>query len=259
MNLIYRPKGRALEYAFLAVNHYKGCRHGCEYCYVPDVTHNQEFFKKQSIKENIIDSLRSDAAKISGTSVRVLLCFSCDPYQPLDEATKLTRHVIKILREFDIPFQVLTKGGKRAVRDFDLYGPYDAFGTTLTFLNDNDSTKHEPHAALPGQRIAAIIAAKQTGIETWVSLEPVIDEKQTLEIIRQTHEYVDLFRVGRLNHRDSAINWKRFGAKAIELCRNFRTDYYIKKDLAACLDGIAFSNTDKRKVNRRQQTKNTLF
>jgi DNA repair photolyase len=251
MGVIYRPEGRAQEYAWLAINHYIGCGHGCIYCYVPNITRNRDFYRKQSVKENVLEQLRIQAPKFIGTDVRVLLCFSCDPYQPLDKETKLTREVIKILREFDIPFQILTKGGKRAVRDFDLYGPNDAFGTTLTFLSDGDSRKYEPNAALPSQRIASLLVAKESrNIETWVSLEPVIDEKHSLEIIRRTHEFVDLYRIGKMNHRSSAIDWREFGIKAIELCKRFETDYYIKKDLAEKLDGIPFCNTDKRKINR---------
>ena len=260
--VIYEPKGRAQEYSWLAINHYTGCGHGCKYCYVPDFTHNFDFFKKQSIKEDILGRIRKQAPKFAGTNIRVLLCFSCDAYQPLDEVTKLTREIIKILLEFDIPFQILTKGGKRAVRDFDLYGKYDVFGTTLTFLHNADSSKHEPNAPLPGERIASLIAAKSSHIKTFASLEPVVDAKQSLEIIRQTHEHVDLFRIGKLNSRSAAykkieseIDWRKFGIKAIELCRKFETDYYIKDDLAAHLNGITFCNIDTRKIKRTEPSK----
>ena len=250
MGIIYRPTGRAEEYSFLAINHYRGCGHGCTYCYVPDVTRNKDFFIEQSVRNDVLSQLRKEAPKFAGTDERVLLCFSCDPYQPLDAQTRTTREVIKILREFDIPFQVLTKGGTWAVRDFKLYGGYDAFGTTLTFLDEKQSKLHEPHAALPGDRIDAIKAANKAGIETFVSLEPVIEDKQSLEIIRQTHEFVDLFRIGKLNHKSSDIDWRTFGMKAIELCREFETEYYIKHDLAQYLSGISFCNIDKRKVKR---------
>jgi DNA repair photolyase len=257
MGIIYRPKGRAQEYSLLAINHYRGCGHGCEYCYGPDVTRNKDFFIEQSVRNDVLGQLRKEAPKFAGTDERVLLCFSCDPYQPLDAQTRTTQEVIKILREFDIPFQVLTKGGTWAVRDFKEYGPHDAFGTTLTFLDDKQSRKHEPHAALPQDRFDAIKAAKNAGIETFVSLEPVIDEKQSLEIIRRTHEFVDLFRIGKLNHKTSDIDWRKFGQEALKLCREFETDYYIKHDLAKHLEGISFCSIDKRKVKRERETKKT--
>lgn len=250
MSIIYRPKGKAAEYSYLALNHYVGCSHGCVYCYCPAVTKNYEFHAKQSVRKDILFQLRREAPNFAGTDERVLLSFACDPYQPLDDAEQMTRKVIEILRENDIPFQVLTKGGTRACRDFGLYGPNDMFAATLTFLNESDSHAWEPHAAIPRSRLLALEMAKQKGIETWSSLEPVIDAKQSLEIIRQTHQFVDHYKIGILNYRPSNISWRKFGIKAIELCREFKVDYYIKQDLAKYLDGICFHSVDKRKVNR---------
>ncbi len=253
MGVIYRPAGRAGEFSHLAANLYVGCSHGCMYCYVPDYTHNNEFHTKQSVRKDVIYQLRREAPNFTGTDEQVLLCFTCDPYQPLDDTEQITRQAIKILRANDVPFQVLTKGGIRATRDFDLYGPYDTFGTTLTLLDDDKSRLHEPRAALPQERIAAIKLAKEKGIETFVSLEPVVEPAASLEIIHQTRTFVDHFRIGKLNHVDTGItaqSWRRFGIAAIQLCRDLGVDYYIKADLAKYLDGIHFFNTDKRKVKR---------
>jgi len=252
MGVIYKPAGRAAEFSHLAANLYVGCSHGCMYCYVPDVTHNNKFFTEQSVRWDVLYQLRREAPNFAGTDERVLLCFACDPYQPLDDKEEITRQAIKILRACDVPFQILTKGGMRAARDFDLYGPHDAFGTTLTLLDKDKSLLHEPHAALPEDRIAAIELAKIKGIETFVSLEPVIEPAATLEIIRQTHTIVDQYRIGKMNHCDTltAQAWRRFGIAAIRLCRKFNKDYFIKSDLAKHLDGVHFYNTDRRKVKR---------
>lgn len=250
MQMIYRPAGRAQEFSYLAINHYRGCGHRCNYCYGPDVTRNSDFFTKQSVREDVLKHISKDALQMAGTDERVLLCFTTDPYQPLNNELGLTREIIKILRANDIPFQVLTKGGMRAVPDFDLYGPHDAFATTLTFLDVNKSVQIEPGAALPENRIAAIKLAKQKGIETWVSLEPVIDAEQSLQIIHRTYSFVDLYKIGKLNYQRSDIQWRRFGIRAIKLCREYGTNYYIKNDLACFLDGFQFTNTDTRKVKR---------
>jgi len=253
MSIIYRPKGRAAEYSRLAINHYVGCSHGCNYCYVPAITRNDEFFTKQSVRKDVLWQLRREAPNFAGTDERVLLCFSCDPYQPLDTKEHVTREVIKILKANDIPFQVLTKGGLRAVCDFDLYGPTDAFATTLTFLDGSKSQEFEPLAASPRHRILAIETAKKNGIQTWVSLEPVIDPEQSLEIIRQTHHIVDHYKIGKVNHSDNDLpagQWRKFGIEAIRLCREYETDYYIKNDLAKYLDGISFCSIDTRKIKK---------
>ena len=252
MAIIYRPKGRALEYSFLAANIYRGCSHGCKYCYAPAVLRMNlsGFSKNPQIRKNILKELENDADKYEGTDERVLLCFTCDPYQPLSSCG-ITRSAIEILAKHKIPFQVLTKGGMRAVKDFDLYGPNDAFATTMTFLDANQSLEWEPGAALPADRISAIKEAHwKYGIDTWVSLEPVIDPEQSLRVIDETHEFVNLYKIGRMNHRQSDIDWRSFGQRAIELCEKHKTSYYIKDDLAKELNGIEFTNTDTRKVVR---------
>ena len=250
MKTIYEPKGRALEYSLLAVNHYKGCSHGCYYCFARKMmmAFTGENFNEPTAKSGIIDSLVKAAPRYAGTDKRVLLCFTCDPYQPLDEKEKLTRSVIKVLNQNDIPFQVLTKGGLRAERDFDLYKPGDAFATTLTYIDKVESAAKEPGAALPAERIEAIRIAHERNIETWVSLEPVLDAEQSLEIIRMTSDFVDLFKIGKLNHFDNTTNWRDFGTKAIELCHKLQKKYYVKNDLAEWLKGVEFTNTDTRRI-----------
>jgi len=201
------------------------------------------------VKPNLLQELQRDARKYAGTDKRVLLCFSCDPYQPLYKREMMTRSAIEILKSFDIPFQILTKGGLNATRDFDLYGSNDAFATTLTFLDQAKSKEVEPGAALPAERIEAIRQAHDRGIETWVSLEPVLDIEQSLEIIRLTHGFVDLYKIGKLNHEPSDIDWRDFGIRALDLCREYGKNHYIKRDLAAFLQGVSFENTDTRIIS----------
>lgn len=240
MNLkaIYEPKGRAAEYADLAVNLYQGCTHGCAYCYAPTVLYmDRATFHSQCIERpGILDKLRSDAKRLVNSTEwqeygwkYVLFCFSCDPYQPGAHAT---RAALSIMREFDIPFTVLTKG-TMAWRDFDLYGRRDRFGVTLTFDNDADSAEWEPGAAKPAERMAMLRDAHLHRIKTWVSLEPVIDPAQTLRIIDATHEHVDHYAVGKLNYHPHAatIDWPQFRAYVLERLNQYPVGYQIKKDL----------------------------
>jgi len=250
MPVIYEPQGRAQEFSLLAINHYVGCGHGCMYCYVPIVTRNSSFATEQHPKDNILDRIRKEAPKHAGTDKRVLLCFSCDPYQPIDVDLEITRKVIEILKEYDIPFQILTKGGTRAIRDFDLYGPDDFFATTLTFLDLKKSKQNEPNAATPDDRILAITTARSKGIKTWVSLEPVIDGRQTLKIIQGTHNIVDHYKVGPLNYYDRHVNWREFGIAVISTFERLKKTYYIKAELAKYLEGVSFKNTDTRTIKR---------
>lgn len=241
---IYSPKGKAAEYSHLALNHYTGCGHQCTYCYLRT---RYGADPEPKAKVGIFERLKYQMATLSGTKERVLLSFSSDPYQPLNAGLGLTRQCLALLYYNNVPFQVLTKGALAAANDFDLYRHCDAFAVTLTLL-DERWKEWEPKAGEPASRMAALREAKQAGIETWVSLEPVIDPEQSLKIIEETHEYVDLYKIGTLNYvtPPSPIDWRAFGREAIALCERFGKPYCIKSDLAQHLGGISFHNTDNR-------------
>lgn len=237
MAMIYEPRGKAREYAPRAANHYSGCAHGCLYCYAPSALRRDraDFHAHPTWREGAIEQLDKDAAKLqaAGYTGSVLFCFTTDPYQPLDCTAKLTRLGIKTLHAHGLSVEILTKGGRRAERDFDLLTPADRFATTLTFLDEADSLNWEPGAALPDDRIAAIERAKSLGLTTWASLEPVIDPVQSLEIIGRTADCIDLFKVGKLNHHPLAatIDWADFARAAVALLEKLGKAYYIKDDL----------------------------
>jgi pyruvate-formate lyase-activating enzyme len=241
MNVIYEPKGQAREYAPLAANLYVGCVHGCRYCFAPGVLrrNRQQFHSAAQPRRggDVMRLFEADCLKLRGSGKRVLLSFATDPYQPVDEELKLTRRAIELLHEHGMFVEVLTKGGMRAVRDFDLLGPGDAFATTLTFLDERRSRAWEPNAALPDDRIRAIREAHELGIPTWASLEPVLDRFETLEIIRETAEVVDLFKVGLLNYSaaPTAVDWGQFGIDVEALLIKLGKAYYIKDGLRAAM------------------------
>ena len=120
--VIYEPRGRAKEYSALACNLYRGCSHGCLYCYAPAIqfSSRRNWTENISPRDQILECLRLDVQKMKGDHRTVLLCFLCDPYQPIDDELKITRSAIQILGENGFRVQILTKGGKRASRDFDL-------------------------------------------------------------------------------------------------------------------------------------------
>lgn len=231
-SVIYEPKGRAREYAALALNHYIGCDHHCDYCYGPQLLHiTREDFGRARAKPNVIERLIRDAGRYAGGKRRLLLSFTCDPYQLLNEQIGLTREVIEVLKRFAIPFEVLSKGGTRACSDFDLYDDMDAFGTTMTFASDGKSLAREPNAAVPWDRIEAIKTAHNMGISTYVCLEPVLDVEEVWSIIAKTHKYVDRYKVGKLNYQPSEIDWAKFTTDVVHCLRALRKDFYIKKSL----------------------------
>jgi DNA repair photolyase len=235
---IYEPRTRAKEYCDLAINIYKGCNHGCEYCYARKMAERYTSkdcicsFNEPKLRQGIVEATKNQLSGGKYKGKKILLCFVCDPY-PADIDTLPTREIITAIKNAGANFAVLTKGGMRAVRDFDLYEEGDSFGTTLTFRKPDESLKWEPKAALPEDRYEAIREAYRRGIKTWVSLEPVIIPSHALDFVHILHSYVDLWKVGRWNYdaRANMISWKQFGESIELVFKMHGSDYYIKDDL----------------------------
>lgn len=230
---IYEPRGRAREYGELAVNIYTGCNHGCSYCYAPAVLHKERgAFTEVQARPGIVEAVRRQLEREKTTGKTVFLCFTCDPY-PADIDTAPTREVIKAIKESGNHVKILTKGGDRARRDFDLLDSGDWFGVTLTGVDEE-----EPRAAVSAERYATIKAAHAQGVKTWASFEPVFKPALVYEYIEYA-DAIDLFKIGKLNHAETppdvikAGGWAHFGKEAERLCREHGREFYIKDDLRA--------------------------
>ncbi len=238
---IYTPKGRAAEYAELACNVYRGCDHGCRYCYAPATLRMtpETFAHPVPRQEHFLELLDAEGARKEkkGLTGQVLLSFACDPYCHLNERYNHTGGAIEILHAHGFSVCTLTKGGERALDDLDLFTSRDAFATTLTTLCPDMSAHWEPRAAAPMDRISALQQYHEAGIPTWVSLEPVIDPVSALRIIREYAYLVDFWKVGKLNHHPFAatINWAWFAAEAVKTLQAVGANYRIKDDLATYL------------------------
>ncbi len=249
MKLIYTPSGRAGEYANkgYAANLFNGCLHGCLYCYVPAARKIKPeiFHSRMFAYADVLNRLRRDL--VGKKLVEPLfLCFSCDPYPPDEELCAITRKAIEIVMESGNAVNILTKGGMRAARDFDLLkqDKRNRIGATLTFLDLRMSRKWEPLAAQPRKRIEMLEAAKDAGISTWTSMEPVIVPKETLRLITEAVPFVDVFKIGRWNHSKAAndIDWKGFHQEATGLMKDFNCKYVIKEDLKEAAGVVSIKN-----------------
>ncbi len=239
---IYEPSGAAREYSPLALNHIKGCDHGCIYCYVPNImkrfdsgyVHTNVYMMEE---KKLLNQIRNSAKKHENTDKQVLLSFLTDPYSHFNNTTKLTRKVLLILLENRIPVSILTKGGKNVLQDLDIIKEFGAniqVGASLTFTNDLDSKKWEKNAALPQERFETLQILHDNGIKTWASMEPVIFPDQSLEIMNLTKDFVDSYKIGKLNHfknHEKKFDWTKFLSDTVAIMRNNNSNFYIKKDL----------------------------
>jgi DNA repair photolyase len=240
MPVIYEPRGKAREDCERAVNLFHGCDHGCLYCYAPSATYKtREEFAMVRNRPGIVEQIRKEAP--AHKDCEVLLCFTCDAYSKFASYTDITRQAIKSLHAGGCKVTILTKGGLRSLRDFDILHPGDKYGATLTFMTDGDTCEWEPGAASPAERMFCLEEAHKRGITTWVSLEPVIDPEASLALIEYTSHFVDFFKVGRWNYdrRANEIDWGSFVARALAMLKKYKKQYMIKKDLAVFLKEAA--------------------
>lgn len=241
MRPIYEPKGRAKEYGDYAINIYTGCPHKCYYCFGPNVLHkNREAFHEfVEPRCDIVEEVRRQIGREGITGKLVHLCFTCDPYPKGYDSTP-TREIIKILKETGNHVQILTKNGEDAMRDFDLLDENDWFGVTyagyeLGYLDKVPPS--EPSAGTPRERLSALYIAFKKGIKTWISAEPVLNAEDVITLV-DLADYVNLWKVGKLNYHPSEINWRDFGERverALIVKGRWRSDfdYYIKESLKA--------------------------
>jgi DNA repair photolyase len=232
MNVIYRPSGRAGEYCEYAINIYLFCNHNCQYCYCPKFLHMkpEDFFKPDfCARKGLLPALEKQLATGEYAGKLIHLTFVGDPYPAPPVDTAPTREVIKLLKAAGCHVQILTKGGWRAEKDFDLLDAGDWFGITLS----GDESK-EPNAASENERLISLEKAHIIGVNTWVSFEPVYTPAEVYEALAAA-EFIDLYRIGKLNYYPSNINWGEFGRECERLAAQYGRRIYIKADLRAAM------------------------
>lgn len=170
-----RSRLPGLDYA---LNPYRGCEHGCLYCYSPAVLKDQRLIEHWGeevwAKENVVEVLAKEVRKFKPGVVGVSTV--CDPYQPLERKTELTRRCLEVLSGSEFGVCIQTKSDL-VLRDLDLIkGERFEVGTTVTTLDPDLARKLEPGAPLPERRLAALGEFAARGVETWVFLGPVIPE-----------------------------------------------------------------------------------
>ena len=238
MSKIYEPRGRAREYSPFALNYFKGCDHGCQYCYVPRM---MKVFSGSYVHENVscvnLSGLRKEAARFRASKdgdKQVLLSFTGDPYCKAESGE--TWRVLKALLDNNIHVSILTKNPGKAFRDIDIISGFDhiKIGATLTCYDDAKSREWEPGAPTSRERIEGLRVFAESGIKTWASLEPVLYPEESLSMIKEVAGFIDHVKIGKINNhpREHQIDWEAFLISSVNLCRDLGIKFYIKDDLA---------------------------
>ena len=168
----------------LSINPYRGCEHGCIYCFARP-THSYlnlspglDFETKIVAKVNAAERLREAFARRGYESKLLNIGSATDAYQPVERRLRITRGVIELLAECNHAFSLVTKSSG-VERDLDLIAPMAARGlaavyVSITTLDAALARIMEPRAAAPQRRLRTIETLARAGVPVGVSVSPVI-------------------------------------------------------------------------------------
>ena len=230
-----------------SINPYKGCEHGCVYCFARP-THaylglspGADFESRIFAKPNAAELLARELSKPGYVPRLIAIGTNTDPYQPIEKRMRIMRSVLEVLHEFRHPVGIVTKSAL-VLRDLDLLTPMAELGLakvalSITTLDRDLARTMEPRASTPSRRLEAIRGLREAGIPAGVMFAPVIPALNDEELeqilaaaseagaksagyilLRLPLEIKDLFREwlqehapGRANHVMSLIRQMRGG------------------------------------------------
>lgn len=212
-----------------AINPYRGCEHGCAYCYARpshaylDLSPGLDFETRLTAKVGLAEVLRKELARPGYRPSPINLGSNTDPYQPIERQWGLSREILQLLVECRHPCTIVSKNAM-VERDMDLLRQLAAFDGVRVFISVNTldnrlAARLEPRASAPHRRIQAIGKLARAGIPVGVLVSPIIPAVNDRDIetiieqaaaagadsagystIRLPHELKDLFREWLARH-----------------------------------------------------------
>ncbi len=175
-----------------SINPYRGCEHGCSYCYArPFHEHlgfsaGLDFETRIMVKENAPELLRRELSSPAWKPQLLAISGVTDCYQPAERRLRLTRRCLEVLAEFRNPVSIVTKN-YLVTRDLDLLRDLAAHNAvevnlSINSLDSDLARKLEPRAATPRQRLAAVETLSEAGVPVGVLLAPIIPALNDHEI-----------------------------------------------------------------------------
>jgi DNA repair photolyase len=166
------------------LNAYRGCTHGCHYCFARryhgqfEMNADDDFASMILVKRNFVDVLRQELDRPSWTREQVAMGTATDPYQPIEGHYKLSRGSIEALAAARTPVGIVTKG-PMVVRDKDVLLDLTRAATCTVYMSvptvDEDAWRTlEPGTAHPLQRLRAVRELADAGIDAGVLMAPIV-------------------------------------------------------------------------------------
>jgi DNA repair photolyase len=207
-----------------SLNPYRGCVHGCHYCYAR-ATHpylglnaDDDFATKIIVKSNMPEVLRQELLKPSWMRERVAIGTATDAYQPCEGRYRLTRRCLEALHDSDTPVSIVTKS-TLILRDLELltelvHGPGATVHFTITTLDEELWRLIEPGTPPPLKRLRVLRQLSEAGIPTGVFLAPILPG------ITDTVESIDAVAAAAKSHGAAS-----FGSAVLRLAPLVREHY----------------------------------
>jgi DNA repair photolyase len=174
------------------INPYRGCEHGCSYCYARPYheylgfSAGLEFETKIMVKRRAAGLLRRELSRPKYVPEVLAMSGVTDCYQPAERHFRITRSCLEVLAEFRHPVSLITKNFL-ITRDIDLLRELAAFDAvhvtiSITTLNADLAAKMEPRASRPAHRLRAIELLAKAGVPVGVNVAPIIPGLNDREI-----------------------------------------------------------------------------
>jgi DNA repair photolyase len=182
-SIITRNESPDIPFTY-SINPYRGCEHGCIYCYARpshaflELSPGLDFETRLFAKVNAAALLREALAKPGYRCETITVGANTDPYQPVEREWRITRQVLEVLAECEHPVAIITKNAL-VERDLDLLAPMAEkrlaqVYVSVTTLERDLARRMEPRAPAPQRRIEAIRALSRAGVPTGVMVAPIV-------------------------------------------------------------------------------------
>lgn len=256
--LLYKS---GVEYADFGLNHIEGCSHGCNFpCYAfmmkkrCGVVKTYQEWVEPKIVSNALELLDIELPRLKDKIKCVFLCFSTDPFmykQP--EIERLTLSILEKLNSFNIKATVISKGEFPAnLLDIQKFNSDNDYGSTIVSLSEDYRKVWEPGSASIKNRIKTLKRLHDSGLKTWVSMEPYPTPniiQQDIRKILNEISFVDKIVFGKWNYNkkiSEQISYKEFynsiAGYVLNFCEKHNIEVHIKDGTISrsCLGNTKF-------------------
>lgn len=212
------------------INQYRGCTHGCVYCYAPSLIHDERSWGGYvDAKINAHYVLDKELANVE--KQLVFVSSASDPYQPVEARFKITRKVLRVLANHEFPVLLLTRS-PLVLRDLDILRELDWLRVGFS-ISSVSSKFYEPGVPSIEKRLEALSRLHDCGITTWVSMAPIIpsliltDLDWLFKKFREAHVSTVTLGLLRFNgyEKSKEMFESRSGKSALEVMENGRSIY----------------------------------